>query len=75
MFNHDFLSLSLIYRQLLYSDKSQIIQGNWVREKNPNKKIWQLHKKLTKRISYIGLSKLINVVIIFMVSVWNIISF
>ena len=75
MFNHDFLSLSLIYRQLLYSDKSQIIQGNWVREKNPNKKIWRLHKKLTKRISYIGLSKLINVVIIFMVSVWNIISF
>ena len=29
--NHDFLSLSVIYRQLLYFDKSQVVLGNWVR--------------------------------------------
>ena len=32
MFNHDLLSLFVIYTQLLlYSDKSQIILENWVR--------------------------------------------
>ena len=43
--------------------------------KNSSGKPYWFIKMLTKRISFIGLSELVNMVIIVMASVWNITSF
>lgn len=58
------------------SDNFQIILLNWAKKlKNSNGKPDSFMKQLTKRICYIELSELVNMVIIFMVSAEILLAF